>query len=100
MRKKILAVGLVLVLVMPWLSSGQGQPATTLGKVQARGKLICGVNNAVPGFGFVDPQGNYSGFDVDYCKALAVAIFNDPTKVEYRPRDRGRALPRPASGRD
>jgi general L-amino acid transport system substrate-binding protein len=85
MRKKILAVGLVLVLVMPWLSSGQGQPATTLGKVQARGKLICGVNNAVPGFGFVDPQGNYSGFDVDYCKALAVAIFNDPTKVEYRP---------------
>lgn len=85
MRKKILAVGLVLLLVLPLLSSGQGQPATTLGKVQARGKLICGVNNAVPGFGFVDPQGNYSGFDVDYCKALAAAIFNDPSKVEYRP---------------
>ncbi|MCL6641817.1 MAG: amino acid ABC transporter substrate-binding protein [Candidatus Bipolaricaulota bacterium] len=85
MRKKILAVGLVVLLVLPLLSIGQGQPATTLGKVQARGKLICGVNNAVPGFGFVDPQGNYSGFDVDYCKALSVAIFNDPNKVEYRP---------------
>jgi general L-amino acid transport system substrate-binding protein len=98
MRKKILAVGLVLVLVMPWLSSGQGQPATTLGKVQARGKLICGVNNAVPGFGFVDPQGNYSGFDVDYCKALAVAIFNDPTKVEYRPLTAAARFPALQSG--
>jgi general L-amino acid transport system substrate-binding protein len=43
------------------------------------------VNNAVPGFGFVDEKGNFSGFDVDYCRALAVAIFNDATAVEFRP---------------
>lgn len=57
----------------------------TLKAIQARGKLICGVNSQVPGFGFVDPAGAFSGFDIDYCKALAAAIFNDADKVEYRP---------------
>ncbi|GAB4500865.1 MAG: amino acid ABC transporter substrate-binding protein [Anaerolineales bacterium] len=56
----------------------------TLKAVQARGKLICGVNSQVPGFGYVDSAGNYSGFDVDYCRALAAAIFGDATKVEFR----------------
>jgi general L-amino acid transport system substrate-binding protein len=62
--------------------SGYGE---TLKNVQDRGRLICGVNAQVPGFGFVDSNGDYSGFDVDYCKALAAAIFGDPTKIEYRP---------------
>lgn len=57
----------------------------TLETVQARGNLICGVNSQVPGFGYVDANGNYSGFDVDYCRALAAAIFGDPSKVEFRP---------------
>lgn len=57
----------------------------TLETVKARGKLICGVNSQVPGFGYVDANGNFSGFDVDYCRALAAAIFGDPTKVEFRP---------------
>ena len=64
------------------MPSGYGE---TLKTVQERGKLICGVNSQVPGFGFVDTSGNFSGFDVDYCKALAAAIFADPSKVEYRP---------------
>ncbi len=55
-----------------------------LATVQSRGKLICGTSGKVPGFSFVDPQGGYVGFDVDICRAIAVAIFNDPTKVEYR----------------
>ena len=58
---------------------------TTLATVKSRGNLICGVNAQVPGFGFVDESGNYSGFDVDYCHALAAAIFGDPSKVEFRP---------------
>jgi general L-amino acid transport system substrate-binding protein len=62
--------------------SGYGE---TLKTVQSRGKLICGVNSQVPGFGYVDSAGNFSGFDVDYCRALAAAIFGDATKVEYRP---------------
>jgi len=57
----------------------------TLKTVQARGKVICGANSQVQGFGYVDATGNFSGFDVDYCRALAAAIFGDPSKVEYRP---------------
>lgn len=57
----------------------------TLKTVMERGNLICGVNSQVPGFGFVDANGNFAGIDVDYCRALAAAIFGDPTKVEFRP---------------
>lgn len=64
------------------LPSGYGE---TLKAIQARGRLVCGVNSQVPGFGFVDPSGAFSGFDIDFCKALAVAIFKDVNKVEYRP---------------
>jgi general L-amino acid transport system substrate-binding protein len=63
-------------------SAGFGE---TLKAVQARGMLICGVNGQLPGFSFLDPQGNYAGFDVDFCRALASAIFGDPSKVEFRP---------------
>jgi len=62
--------------------SGYGE---TLKNVQARGKLVCGVNSQVPGFGYVDAAGDYSGFDVDYCHALAAAIFGDADAVEFRP---------------
>ena len=55
-----------------------------LGLIQGRGKLICGVEGKLPGFSFVAPNGQYSGLDVDVCKAVAAAIFGDPTKVEYR----------------
>jgi len=66
----------------PAAPSGYGE---TLKTVQARGKIICGANSQVPGFGYVDAAGNFSGFDVDYCRALAAAIFGDASKVEYRP---------------
>ncbi len=57
----------------------------TLGAVQARGTLNCGVNDAVPGFGFLDPDGNFVGFDIDYCRAVAAAVLGDPEAVEYTP---------------
>ncbi len=56
----------------------------TLKIVQERGNIVCGVNAQVPGFGFVDTAGNFSGFDVDFCRALAAAVFGDPEKVEFR----------------
>lgn len=56
-----------------------------LSEVLDRGKLICGVNNSVPGFGFVDADGNFSGFDIDFCRAIAAAVFGDATAVEYSP---------------
>ncbi len=52
--------------------------------VKDRGTLICGVNDAVPGFGYTDAEGNFSGFDVDYCKAVAAAVLGDASKVEYK----------------
>lgn len=57
----------------------------TLAAVQARGNLICGVNGQLPGFSFLNPEGEFVGFDADFCRALAAAIFGDPTKVEFRP---------------
>ena len=57
----------------------------TLKAVQDRGQLICGANGTLAGFGMPDPQGNWTGFDVDFCRAIAAVIFNDPTKVKYVP---------------
>ena len=64
------------------------QPGPTgglLATVQSRGSLKCGVNESVPGFGFVDANGNFSGFDVDYCKTVAAAVLGDSEAVEYIP---------------
>lgn len=72
----------------PAPGGGAAAQPTAGGRLQtiiSRGKLICGVNQVLPGFGNVDSAGNFSGFDVDFCKAVAAAIFDDPTKVEYRP---------------
>jgi general L-amino acid transport system substrate-binding protein len=59
--------------------------ADTLGAIRARGALICGVNTGLAGFAQPNSQGAWQGFDVDYCRAVAVAIFNDPAKVRYVP---------------
>ena len=56
-----------------------------LAEVKARGSLACGVNEGLPGFSFVDERGVWSGFDVDFCRALAAAIFGDPKKVKLAP---------------
>lgn len=63
-------------------NSGSGN--STLNTVIDRGSLICGVNGQLPGFSFVDNTGEYSGLDADYCRAIAAALFDDPTKVEFR----------------
>jgi general L-amino acid transport system substrate-binding protein len=62
-----------------------GQQASTLKRVSDRGRLNCGVNNTVPGFGFVTPAGEFQGFDIDYCRAVAAAVLGDATKVDYKP---------------
>jgi general L-amino acid transport system substrate-binding protein len=59
--------------------------AQTLKEVKARGALICGVNDGLPGFSAVDERGAWSGFDVDFCRAVAAAIFGDPNKVRLVP---------------
>ena len=56
-----------------------------LAEVRDRGTLNCGVNNAVPGFGVVDDAGEFSGFDIDFCKVIAAAVLGDAEAVEYVP---------------
>ena len=56
----------------------------TLQQIKDRGVLNCGINTGLVGFAFTDQQGNWQGFDVALCKAVAAAIFNDPSKVEYK----------------
>ena len=59
--------------------------AGTLDQVKARGQLICGSNPGLAGFALPNDQGVYKGLDVDECRALAAAIFNDPNKVKFLP---------------
>jgi len=69
--------------------------AQTLKAVKDRGSLICGVSQGIPGFSNPDDKGNWTGLDVDYCRAIAAAVFNDPSKVKYSPlsaKDRFTAL--------
>jgi len=54
-----------------------------LGEVQDRGTLQCGVNETVPGFGLVDEQGEFAGFDIEYCRAVAAAVLGDAEAVEF-----------------
>src|SRR5438874_4038093 len=65
--------------------TAQAASSQTLKAIQDRGQLVCGANGVVSGFGAPDPQGNWTGFDVDYCRAIAATIFNDPTKVKFVP---------------
>src|SRR6266699_1152995 len=59
----------------------------TLNTVKTRGVLNCGSNPGLAGFGQTDPQGNWNGLDVDFCRAIAAAIFDDPKKVKFVPLD-------------
>jgi general L-amino acid transport system substrate-binding protein len=69
-----------------------------LAQVQERDSLICGVNDGLPGFGFLDENGENVGFDVDFCRAIAAAVLGDPTKVEFRALDADGRQPAIQSG--
>ncbi len=57
--------------------------AQTLQAVKGRGHLICGVSQGLPGFSEKNDKGQWTGLDVDFCRALAAAIFNDVTKIQF-----------------
>ena len=59
----------------------------TLKRTVRRGEVLCGVNTGLPGFSIPDDKGNWTGFDVDFCRAVASAIFDDPTKAKFIPLD-------------
>jgi general L-amino acid transport system substrate-binding protein len=73
----------------------QAVNAQTLKTVKERGMISCGVSQGLPGFSSPDDKGNWTGLDVDVCRAVAAGIFNDPTKVKFVPlsaKDRFTAL--------
>jgi general L-amino acid transport system substrate-binding protein len=61
--------------------------SNTLKRTLRRDAVFCGVNTGLPGFSSADEKGNWSGFDVDFCRAIAAAIFDDPKKVNFVPLD-------------
>ncbi len=107
-RRRLIITGLVLVIVSLLAAgcfhsddengNGNGEAAQTgtdgdtgeqesggvFQQVQDRGSVICGVNDAVPGFGTATEGGEYEGFDIDYCRAVAAAVLGDATAVEFR----------------
>lgn len=66
-------------------SASTASGGDTLAKVKARGVLRVGVNDQLPGFGFIRPDGGFGGFDVDFGRALAAAVFGDAKRVEFVP---------------
>lgn len=61
------------------------QAGPVLDAVRARGEVVCGVNTAAPGFSAVDSKGNWTGLDVDTCRAVAAAVLGDAKKVKFVP---------------
>lgn len=90
MVKRMILTALVALVALGMVAGAAAQDSgAQLGpltqRVLERGELICGVNQAVPGFGLLDTNtGEFSGFDVDFCRAFAAALFGDSTKVSFR----------------
>ena len=83
------------ILALAVIFVAQGASAQTLKTVKERGILNCGANGTLAGFGLPDAQGKWTGLDVDVCRAVAAALFNDANKVKFVPlsaKDRFTAL--------
>lgn len=77
-RNRILSLAIVTLCL-----TGTAAIAGTLDDVKAKGFVQCGVNTGLPGFSTSDDQGNWSGLDVDFCRAVAAAVFADRTAVKF-----------------
>jgi general L-amino acid transport system substrate-binding protein len=64
-------------------NGSSGSSGGILAEVQDRGELKCGVKETQPGFGFLDPDGNHLGNDIEFCRAVAAAVLGDSSKVEF-----------------
>jgi general L-amino acid transport system substrate-binding protein len=82
-KRSLMAAGAMMCALL-----GTAAPAlagATLDAVRQRGQLVCGIHTGVAGFAQPDSRGAWQGLDVDMCRAVAVAIFNDPSKVRFVP---------------
>ncbi len=93
--KRILCAVAGLIALGVGAAAAADEKPSTLKDVIARGALNCGVTQGLPGFSNPDDKGNWTGIDVDFCRAVAAAIFGDATKVKFSPlsaKDRFTAL--------
>lgn len=81
-----------LVLVLGGAILAGPAAADTLGDIKTRGVLRCGVDTSLKGFSAQDVTGNWTGLNVDYCRALAATIFDDVTKVHFVPLSAGKMI--------
>jgi len=84
MKRPFLAAA---ILVAALVAGSPVVRAQTLAAVKERGTLKCGVGQGLLGFSSQGDQNNWTGFDVDFCRAIAAAIFDDPGKVTFTPLD-------------
>ena len=75
---------LIVLFAVTGLAAAGPASAQTLNNVKQRGSLICGVSQGIPGFSSPDDKGNWTGIDVDFCRAIAAGVLNDATKVQFR----------------
>jgi general L-amino acid transport system substrate-binding protein len=85
MFRRALAAAFALLCANGVAQAQSNIPSPTLDAVRARGTLNCGIHTGVAGFALPDSRGVWQGFDVDMCRGLAAAIFNDPSKVRFIP---------------
>jgi general L-amino acid transport system substrate-binding protein len=83
--KHAVKLGLAAALALAGATSSAFAQAKTLDAVKARGSVNCGVNTGLAGFAQPDDKGAWTGLDVEFCRALASALFNDPGKVTFKP---------------
>ncbi len=83
--KRKLGAALTATFALCLAGGGAHAQNKTFDAVKSRGSVSCGVSTGVPGFSSPDDKGAWTGFDVDFCRAVAAAVFNDPSKVSFKP---------------
>lgn len=86
MSRIILAVAVVAILAIGFgsLTTAQSEMGPITSAIVERGELNCAGNNQVQGFGFQNEAGEWVGFDLDFCRAVAAAVLGDANAVNFR----------------
>ncbi len=83
----VLATALIAILAIGFgsMTTAQSELGPITSAIIERGELNCGVNQALQGFGLVNDAGEFTGFDTDFCRAVAAAVLGDANAVNFRP---------------
>lgn len=85
MKRFVLCAVLVVAVLVMGTGLAAAQDGHIVERIRDRGELICGVNSVLPGFGTQNDAGDFEGFDVDICRAVAAAILGDSNAIAFRP---------------